>query len=217
MPRQYSARRPVVPRVCEQCGATFEAWAAVVARGEGRFCRRDCYSAWRASPAGRIPLEVLFRRRFDRIDRRDAYDCWEWPSSRNDAGYGIMAVGRAGQQRQRRAHRLAWEFLVGPVPDGLDVCHHCDNPPCVNPRHLFLGTRQENSRDMWRKGRGRGGNAHLSGETNPNARLSDEDVLSMRRRYSARGVTMTRLAAEYGVSQSVISNVLTRRTWRHLP
>jgi hypothetical protein len=217
MPRQYSSRRPVVPRVCEQCGAAFEAWAAVVARGEGRFCCRDCYTVWRASDAGRIPLEVLFRRRFDRIDRGDPYDCWDWPGTRNDHGYGTMAVGRAGQQRIRRAHRLAWEFLVGPIPDGLDVCHHCDNRLCINPKHLFLGTHAENMRDAARKGRTRGGLVPLPGEANPGARLTDAEVLAMRRRYSAGRVTMSRLAAEYGVSLSVVANVLTRRTWRHLP
>lgn len=77
--------------------------------------------------------------------------CWEWSGLRSARGYG-----RFGHD-SRRAHRIAWELTFGPVPDGLLVCHTCDNPPCIRPEHLFLGTDADNARDMVAKGRGRYG------------------------------------------------------------
>lgn len=75
--------------------------------------------------------------------------CWEWQGSRMGGAYGRVHV----QRRGRYAHRVAWELTNGPIPDGLVVCHHCDNPPCVRPDHLFLGTVQDNTDDKMRKGR----------------------------------------------------------------
>jgi hypothetical protein len=75
--------------------------------------------------------------------------CWEWDGYRNELGYGICVL-----RRQRwRAHRLAWAYVHGPIPDGMVICHRCDNPPCINPDHLFLGTHRDNTADMMRKGR----------------------------------------------------------------
>jgi len=219
MPRSYSPRRARVARTCEQCGAVFAAWAAAVARGEARFCKRECYSAWRASDAGHIPLAVLLHRRLERIDRSDPTACWEWPGMRNRLGYGLLALGRGRHQRQHRAHRLVYEMLVGPIPPGWHICHRCDNPPCVNPAHLFAGTRAANMQDAARKGRIKGGlRSPLMGSANPSAVLTDADVIAMRRRYAAGGVTQSQLAREYGLaSQGAVSLILTRKLWRHLP
>lgn len=129
---------------------------------------------------------ATFEERFWRHVRRDA-SCWSWIGSVNGAGYGQISTSR--RAGPILAHRASWSIHVGPIPDGKQVLHRCDNPPCVNPDHLFLGDPAVNSADKVSKGRQKRG--HL--------KLSIEGVA----RILAGGSTRM-LAAELGVSQSLV-------------
>ncbi len=140
--------------------------------------------------------------------------CFEWRGACNEHGYGVLGRGRRGQGNIK-AHRLAYElFHAVELSSSICVCHRCDNPRCVNPQHLFLGTQQENLSDMFQKGR----NASpplLSGDRNPKAKLDDASVhrvFALR----ARGFTTYRIADDLGVSRPAICSVLKKKTWRHV-
>lgn len=127
--------------------------------------------------------------------------CWVWTGCRLRTGYGHFKV--AG--RVVRAHRFAWEEVHWPIADGLHVCHRCDNPACVNPAHLFLGTHEENMRDMARKNRAKS----WPGALNPRAVLTADRVALIRSSTEPRRL----LAQRFGVSLSLISAVRNHRVW----
>jgi hypothetical protein len=137
--------------------------------------------------------------------------CWLWMGCLGRGGYGSFSTW--GKNKScTGAHRMAWELTNGPVPSGLCVCHRCDNPPCVNPRHLFIGTRTDNLHDASVKGRIRA----PMGTTSPNAKLTDEAVREIRRRYALGETLQRELGKEFGVSQEEIGAIVRRRKWRHV-
>ncbi len=149
--------------------------------------------------------------------------CVEWDGPRNKGGYGWELVGR----RKWLAHRLAWIDANGrPIPEGMVVCHHCDNPPCVNPEHLFLGTLRDNNQDRHAKGgyeymRGAGNvmnrypERRPRGEQNGFAKLNAAIVLEVRRLH-AEGASLRSLARRFSVDPVTIRMVVRRVTWRHV-
>lgn len=171
----------------------------------------------------RRPLSDRFTEKVDRSGGPDA--CWPWTGSRKESGHGeVGSGGRRG--RILKAHRVAWELAYGPIPEGMKVCHKCDNPPCCNPTHLFLGTQADNMADMARKGRANRtsrllGDAHplrinphlaARGERVGGARLTEADVcLILSSNESQRA-----LARRFGVSRRTVAFVQQRKTWRHV-
>lgn len=202
-------------RVCTRCGTNFIARSpAEIKRGGARYCTRTC--AWAAKRG--TPYKTLNEKFWPKVRLGRPDECWIWQgNTRANGGYGLLTLGSSKNQRHYRAHRISWELAHGPIPTGMHVCHRCDNPPCVNPKHLFLGTRYENMQDMLDKGRHRSNWPRKHGTINWNAKLTDEQVLLIRARYSAGGISQGQLAKEYGISQSVMSAIVSRRLWQHLP
>lgn len=155
------------------------------------------------------PLLARFCARVDTSGGR--YACWPWVGSISTSGYGLLG--------DSYAHRLAWGLSAGPIPDGLFVCHHCDNPPCVNPDHLFLGTPRDNSHDMVLKARywteGLPLPRQPRGTRHGLARLDESSVRSIRARVGA-GETQQSVADAFGVHLMTINHVVHGRTWKHV-
>jgi len=160
-----------------------------------------------------IPIEL----RFHRHVQKRADGCWIWTSTRFRGGYGGVCVGllRNGTKKLARAHRIAWELRHGQIPQGMCVLHRCDNPPCVNPDHLFLGTHRDNIDDMIAKGRHVGGRRHgngLCGESNPYAKLTREKVAWIRRVVGR--ISPEDLGWLLGVAGSTVRTIARGKTWR---
>lgn len=138
-------------------------------------------------------------------------ECWLWTGS-NYRGYGRLRVGsrRDGTRRLELATHLAWTIANGPVPDGMWVLHRCDNPPCVRPDHLFVGTCADNVHDMIAKGRAC--HPRMPGELSRRNKLSNAAVAAIRAR-SSGGEPQSSLAAEYGVSRSLVCMVVRGKRW----
>lgn len=139
-------------------------------------------------------------------------ECWEWDSYRTDKGYGHFQVSK--KVGPKRAHRIAYHLATGQDPGELHVLHRCDNPPCCNPAHLFLGTHQDNMRDMIAKGRR---SKHvpppMRGALHPRAKLTQEKADEIRRLYAAGGISQTALGLQFGVPQPRISKIVRGEAW----
>lgn len=133
--------------------------------------------------------------------------CWTWTGSRNRKGYGYLNVNGL----EKTAHRAAYALTNGPVPDGLWVLHRCDNPPCCNPGHLFLGTNADNVADRVAKGR----TVASPVESSTQAKLTDAAVIAIREA-CATGARVSDVAASFGVSPALVSRVRRRQGWTHV-
>jgi hypothetical protein len=150
----------------------------------------------------RIPIEERF---FNKVKKTKA--CWLWTGA-TASGYGTIGRGGKGQPMVG-AHRISWELVNGPIPEGLCILHRCDVKLCVNPDHLFLGTHAENVMDKVNKKR------HGYGEKNPNSFLTNVSVLKIRE-IASMGVPQTKIAKKFKTTTATISRVVSRKIWRHL-
>ncbi len=151
----------------------------------------------------------LFHESYDRIQRSYETPCLEWNCCRVQDGYGQVRF----RGKDIGAHVLSWLLNKGEIPIGMKVCHHCDNPPCVNPDHLFLGSDKDNSDDAKKKGR----LAQLKGSLNGWALMTEEKVTSMRQEWIPYKVSARKLAEKYGLSQTQTERILRNEAWQHVP
>lgn len=208
MPTKVTLRPYVpqfTPRRCEHCGRDFLARTPDVERGYGRYCSNPCRYAGRRVPIG------------DRLNaHRDTSGgplaCWPYIGSRHLFGYGKIFDG--WKKPPRDAHRVAWELAYGPIPEGLHVCHRCNNPPCCNPAHLYLDTRDGNMAFARELGRSKAP-PPTRGIRNTNAIFTDEDVRLIRRAYAA-GASQSEIARCYRTQHQYIHSIVHRKTWKHV-
>jgi hypothetical protein len=152
--------------------------------------------------------EQVLARFWPRVDKTPGQgpngDCWIWTGGKTSVGYGLIAIGG----KRQSVHRLSYELSNGPIPEGLIVRHKCDNPLCVNPAHLEVGTHKDNTNDMIQRGR-------LAQGPKRKSKLSEESVISIRFKHLS-GTTQSQLAKEFNVSISTINGIVLGRTWQYL-
>jgi len=154
-----------------------------------------------------MPVEERF---WSKVGVRGPDECWLWRGAKTSAGYGLIGAGRRSDG-SILAHRLAWELENGLVPEGLCVCHHCDNRLCVNPKHLFTGTIGDNLEDARSKGR-MSPPPHYRGEKNGNSKLTQEEVAEIRL-LLADGMLQRVISEQFNVSAGTVSDINRRKTW----
>lgn len=179
------------------CAKTFYISLKSFKGGYGKYCCTSCQLRDRA-----LPLKERFFKHFGTPNKKG---CIEWKGSIGVFGYGRIAEGKKFFQ----AHRLSYIYNRGHIPEGLIVCHQCDNPPCVNPKHLFLGTYKDNTQDCHSKMR------HNFGTKNGQAKLNDEKIRAIRKRYK-EGASYYKIADEFGINFSNVGYIVKRKTWRHV-
>lgn len=184
MPHQY------ITKQCPQCKREF---TIIIGNRHQRCCSPACAFELRRRP--------IADRLWEKVNKTDC--CWEWTGATGrTSGYGVIEYN--GKQTQ--PHRVVWELAYGPIPDGMYVCHHCDNRLCVRPDHLFLGTPKENTADMIGKGR------IARDERMPHTKLTPDDVRAVR---AAPG-TAREVAAQFGISEIYVYQLRARQYRKHI-
>lgn len=186
---------------CAICGLTFRRGYELTRKRAARpqYCSVTCQSASKE----RYALEKQAARVWSSVQVGDADACWEWKSHRDKRGYGKTNFNR----RYSLAHRAVFQIVNGPIPNDISVCHSCDNPPCCNPAHLWLGTHQDNMRDAGRKGRA--GGVRVFGERHSDAKITDADALAIFHSVEPGPI----LAARYGITKEAVNMIRRGVNW----
>lgn len=143
---------------------------------------------------------------WSKVNIKSDTECWEWTGSKSKKGYGLFDA-RCGESR---AHRVSWMFSFGNVPNGVFVLHSCDNPSCVNPNHLFLGSAKDNTQDMIRKSRD-----SLIGSKNSQAKLSEVSIVEIKTLYQS-GISISKISSLFNVVYETIWDIVNGNTWKHI-
>lgn len=224
--------------ICQHCGKTFERqpsrkrlfcsrschMASIAARTETtcvqcgkminlannrvkpqNFCSKACSQTYR--------MHTFEDRFWPKVDKTPGLgpkgDCWEWTGLRHDYGYGVTSY----YGRKMGTHQISYVMHKGEIPKGMHVCHECDNPPCVNPAHLWLGTQTENMKDMYSKGRGAKSEKRARpGTKNHAAKITESDVLAIRNDPRI----LAEIAKTYGISIATTHSIKSGKTWKHV-
>lgn len=184
-----------MPKSCAYCGKPLQG-------RQQKFCSRSCGASGHPTLHVTIPLAERFAKYLPESRADD--ECWEWTGACDYHGYGRLNLGRHGQGIGK-AHRISYEIHVAPIPKGMIVLHRCDNPPCVNPSHLRLGTMSDNTQDMLVKRRG----VAPTGAANGKTTVPDDVVREIRRRWDD-GERIVDLAATFGLRYRYVQALVGR-------
>lgn len=202
------------PRVCQSCGNRFYPTTFQIQSGRGKYCSHPCYSqSLKTSPPQRF---------WSKVQKTET--CWLWRGGVDKDGYGYF---QPTPKSKTGAHRFSYQLHTGPIPSGFCVLHNCpegDNPACVNPAHLWLGTHVDNVADKVAKGRAAIGDRNgqrlhpertARGERQGNAKLTEEIVKELRARH-ALGISFADLGRTFGITPQAVRSVVMRRNWKHV-
>ncbi len=191
----------IIPRICVQCNKNFLTRKSIINAGYGRFCSLSC-SITKRNYALKLSSEEIF---WANLEKLNDNECWVYTKCISTAGYGRIQINR----KFISAHRFSYQLHFGDIPEGMFVCHHCDNPPCCNPYHLFLGTSSDNSNDMAAKFRNDKGEEHW------NNKLNEAQVLEIKSLIK-NGDPVSVIAKMYGIHVNTIYDIRNNRIWKWL-
>lgn len=202
----YRASRPQrLQAECKLCGRPFSyqpSESQKTTAGRRQYCGRSCS---REAKKQTEPLAVRFWRHVEKTD-----GCWVWNGGSSGSGYGAIL---RDDKTIGRAHRIAWELTRGPIPSKLFVCHHCDNPACVRPDHLFLGTAKDNAQDRENKGRGHIGSVWPA---TADGKLNAGIVWALRLIGRHKLATLGEMSKRFRLSRGAIQRAVSGKTWKHV-
>ena len=150
--------------------------------------------------------EHLKKKIINYSEKCDVSGCWNWKMAKNSRGYAEISHNA----KKERANRISYQAFKGEVPSHLFICHTCDNPACVNPDHLYIGTHQNNVDDKLKR------NKQPRGEEIKLAKLTEKDILKIRELWEKRYMSQQKIADQFGVIQTTISRIVLRQTWKHI-
>lgn len=156
-----------------------------------------------------LKRDNIVERFWSKVNKTDT--CWLWVGAKQTSGYGRFWDG----ERNDGAHRFSYRLNTGEIPEGKAILHTCDNPCCVNPYHLKVGTQKENMQDMYEKNRNRSKDTYKSGAEHCNAKLTSEDVIDIRRLYKAGEYSSYELGDKYDVHRTTINRIIREEIYKH--